>query len=104
MIFSDETSVVLGGVRGKRRVWRKKDEVYYHYCTIRRWKGRKEFMWWSCFSWDSKGPYYIWEKETAKERKAMEADLKARNAARYEADKARWELEYALKRIYITKN
>jgi hypothetical protein len=27
VIFSDETSVVLGGVRGKRRVWRKKDET-----------------------------------------------------------------------------
>ena len=45
-------------------------------------------MWWSCFSWDAKGPYHIWEKETAADKKAMEADLKARNAARYESDKA----------------
>jgi hypothetical protein len=49
VIFSDETSVVLGGVRGKRRVWRRKDETYYVHCVIRRWKGKKEFMWWSCF-------------------------------------------------------
>ena len=45
VIFLDETSVVLGGVRGGRRVWRKKDEAFYYYCIIRRWKGKKEFMW-----------------------------------------------------------
>lgn len=50
VIFSDETSVCLGGVRGKRRVWRKKEETYHLYVVVRRWKGRKEFMWWSCFS------------------------------------------------------
>jgi hypothetical protein len=104
VIFSDETSVVLSGVRGKRRVWRKKDETHHRHCIIRRWKGKKEFMWWSCFSWDAKGPYHIWEKETAKERKEMEADLKARNAERYEADKLKWELENAMHRIHITRN
>jgi Transposase len=88
VIFLDETSVVLGGVRGNRRCWRKKEERYHVHCTVRRWKGRKEFMWWSCFSWDAKGLYHIWEKETAADKKAMEADLKARNAARYESDKA----------------
>jgi hypothetical protein len=44
-------------------------------------------MWWSCFSYDKKGLYYIWKDETAKERKEIEADLKARNAKRYESDK-----------------
>ena len=61
-------------------------------------------MWWSCFSWDTKGLYHIWEKETAADKKAMEADLKARNTARYETDKAKWELEYAMRRIHITRN
>jgi hypothetical protein len=45
VIFSDETSVQLGGVRGKRRVWRKKGKTYHHHCTTRRWKGFSEFMW-----------------------------------------------------------
>ena len=40
-------------------------------------------MWWSCFSFDKKGPYYIWEQETKAERKEIEADLKARNKAQY---------------------
>jgi hypothetical protein len=34
VIFSDETSVVLGGVRGKRRVWRRKDEAYYPHVVV----------------------------------------------------------------------
>ena len=30
--------------------------------------------------------------------------MKARNAVRYKADKTKWELKYAIRRIYITKN
>jgi len=26
-------------------------------------------MFWGCFSYDQKGPCYIWEEETAKEKK-----------------------------------
>jgi transposase len=59
VIWTDETSVQLGGVRGRRRVWRKKDEAYHDHVIMRRWKGFKEFMWWSCFSYDKKGPWHI---------------------------------------------
>ncbi len=69
------------------------------HCVLRRWKGFSEFMWWSCFSYYAKGPYYIWEPETKAEKKACLADLAARNAARYEADKLEWELCYGLERI-----
>ncbi len=62
--------------------------MYYLNVIVRHWKGRKEFMWWSCFSWDYKGPYHIWEKETAAEQKAMYTDLKRINYERYEEDKA----------------
>ena len=31
-------------------------------------------------------------------------DLKARNAKRYDEDKLKWELEYGLRRIYVTRN
>ena len=36
VIFLDETSVQLGGVRGRRRIWRKKDKTYYPHCVTRR--------------------------------------------------------------------
>ena len=44
-------------------------------------------MWWSCFSYNKKGPFHIWEEETLAEKKACQEDLKARNAARYDKDK-----------------
>ncbi len=44
VIWSDETSVQLGGVRGRRRVWRTKEETYHSHVVVRRWKGFSEFM------------------------------------------------------------
>jgi hypothetical protein len=44
VIFTDETSVQLSGVRGKRRVWRLPEEANHLHCTKLRWKGFKEFM------------------------------------------------------------
>jgi hypothetical protein len=61
-------------------------------------------MWWSYFSWDYKGPYHIWEKETVTKRKAMQVDLEHLNNARFELDKSKWELEYTMTRIHITRN
>ena len=98
VIFTDETSVQKGSVRGKRRVWRKKDEAFHNHVIVRRWKGFSEFMQQSCFTYDEKGPFWIWKKETAEEKAACKADLEARNAARYKEDKARWEAKQAEKR------
>ena len=47
-------------------------------------------MWWSCFSYDEKGPHHIWEAETVAEKKAATADLAARNTTRYDKDHADW--------------
>jgi len=45
IVWTDETSVQLGGVRGRRRVWRKQDEIHHEHVITRRWKGFSEFMW-----------------------------------------------------------
>jgi len=45
VIWTDETSVVLGARRGKRRVWRTSAEVYDKTCVRRRFKGYSKFMW-----------------------------------------------------------
>jgi transposase len=45
VIWTDETSVQLSSVRGKRRIWRKENEVYHPHVIVHRWKGFKEFMW-----------------------------------------------------------
>jgi hypothetical protein len=86
VIFTDETAVQLGGVRGKRRVWRKADETHYPHCIKRRWKGFKEFMFWGCFSW-YKGPCHIWVPETTAKKKACLEDLRKRNTEVEELNK-----------------
>jgi hypothetical protein len=98
VIWADETSVQLGGARGKRRVWRKAEEAYHPHCIKRRWKGFKEFMFWGAFSYDKKGPCWIWEDETAAEKKFAIAELKRMNALREDDDRAAWELAQQLKR------
>jgi hypothetical protein len=36
MIWTDKTSIQLGSVRGKRRVWRRSDKAFYPYVITRR--------------------------------------------------------------------
>jgi hypothetical protein len=44
VVWTNETSVQLRSVRGKRRVWRKSDKVYYPHVIIQRWEGFSELM------------------------------------------------------------
>ena len=87
VIFTDETSVQKGGVRGRQRVQRLPKETHHPHVITRRWKGFSEFMWWSAFSYDYKGPYYIQEKETKEEKAACKKDIKLRNFARFLSNK-----------------
>ncbi len=93
MIWTDKTSVQLGSVQGKRRVWRLPEEAHYIHVIVRRWKGFSEMIWWSAFSYNKKGPFHIWEDETKEEKEVCTRDLAKQNAARYKNDKVNWELE-----------
>ena len=44
VIWSDETSIILGHRRGANRVWRTKEERYNKAVIRRRWKKASEFM------------------------------------------------------------
>jgi len=44
VIWSDETSVILGYRRGGYRIWRRPEERYLRTCIRERWKGFSEFM------------------------------------------------------------
>jgi hypothetical protein len=50
-------------------------------------------MFWGCFSYDKKGPCHIWKAETATQKKAAIADLKALNTVLEPEHKAAWGLE-----------
>jgi hypothetical protein len=81
IIWTDETSVLLGARRGKVRVWRTAKEKFESTVVRNRWKGFSEFMFWGAFTYDRKGPFHIWQKETPAEKKASTAYIDALNEA-----------------------
>jgi hypothetical protein len=103
VIWSDETSVVLGQRRGTVRVWRNQNEAYDRTVIRNRWKGFSEFMFWGCFTWDQKGPYHIWTKKTAEERTASEKELMKLNKTFEFHLRAEWEISTATRRINLRR-
>ena len=101
VIWSDETSVMLNAVRGKRLQWRTSKEMNDKTCIRRRWKGRSEFMFWGCFSDDKKVPFHIWKTESAKEKKTTEEKLKLINKRLESEAKLNWELENGMRRMRL---
>jgi transposase len=99
VIWSDETSVILGQRRGTIRIWRDNREVYNNTAIRNRWKGFSEFMFWGCFSWDKKGPCHIWTKETAQEKKQAQEELDNLNEALEDQLQAEWELVTGIRRL-----
>lgn len=106
VIFSDETSVQLGVVRGMQRIWRRGSERQNRQCVRSRWKGRQEFMFWGCFRWAGVGPCLIWNDESPKERKAADLELDSWNAEHEAEHRAKWDAEQGEKnRLYaVTRN
>ena len=99
VIWTDETAVQEDSARGKRRLWRKKEEAFYPHVIKRRWPGKMTFIWWSCFTWDYKGPYHIWQKETPADRKEIKKDLDERNRLKEPQAKIEWELSNGVRRM-----
>jgi len=98
VIWSDETSVVLGHRRGGYRVWRRPDEAFVRSAIRERWSGYQEFMFWGCFSWDKKGPCHSWTPETSQEKKAAEREIKELNATLEAEAREEWELNIGMQR------
>jgi hypothetical protein len=92
VVFTDETSVVLGVRRGTIRIWRLAGEAYELSCVRRRWSGFCEFMFWGSFTYDRQGPCHIWTRETAQEKKAAEQELAEINSLLEPKAKKEWEL------------
>lgn len=93
VIWSDETSVVLGHHRGGYKIWRTADEAFVKSCIRPRWKGYSEFMFWGCFTYDKKGACHTWRPETVKEKEAADKVLQALNANVEAEARTQWELQ-----------
>lgn len=103
VIWSDETSVILGHRRGGYRVWRASDERCARSAIRERWKGYSEFMFWGCFSYDMKGPCHIWKPETAVEKKKATKHLEELNDILEPAKRIEWELSNGVRRINLRR-
>lgn len=104
LVWSDETSVVLGLYRGKRRVWRRTHERFHRHCIRRRWKGHSTFMFWACFSYDWKGPCHCWSAETAAQKKKYAAIVDKYNKEHEPIDRENWELAEGMDRLRLDRN
>jgi hypothetical protein len=104
VIWTDETSVILGHRRGAIRVWRTIEDAHDSTCVRRRWKKASEFMFWGSFSYDKKGPCHIFSTETAKDKKKTEQDLAQLNSERESLCRTKWELETAMEKLNILRN
>jgi transposase len=56
-------------------------------------------MFWSCFSWDLKGPCHIWKPETKKDRVLNDKILTTLNKELEPIMKAEWELNTPMRRL-----
>ena len=99
VVWTDECSVVLGQQRGRRRVWRKAGRGNDVKVIRVRWKSAMVFMFWACFTYDQKGPCYIYPTETAKAKQATKAWLDKLNREREPELRSQWELETGVRRI-----
>ncbi|EEA24633.1 conserved hypothetical protein [Talaromyces marneffei ATCC 18224] len=101
IIWTDETSVVLGHWRGSNSVWRRSFECYDSTVIRRRFKKACEFMFWGCFSYDAKGPYHIYQKENTAAKKKAEKELQIINRDREQAAREEWELNNTFSRLQL---
>jgi len=91
VIWTDETSVLLGHRRGGYRLWRKSNERVTRSVIRPRWKGYSEFMFWGCFTYKEKGPCYIYPRETVEMRKRALGRVDKLNEIMEPLKKVEWE-------------
>jgi hypothetical protein len=91
IIWTDETSVILGQRRGGYKVWRKSNERVLRSVIRPRWKGFSEFMFWGSFTYKEKGPCHIYSTENAVMKKQALKEVEELNETLEPLKRAEWE-------------
>jgi hypothetical protein len=70
VIFSDEASIIVSEKRGQQKISRMvgQEERYHPDYIERRFNNYSEAMFWSCFTYDHKGPCHIYYPETPEQK------------------------------------
>lgn len=58
-------------------------------------------MFWGCFSYDKKGPYYCWSPETTAEKKAADEVIMKMNEELEPIMREEWELTNGVRRLHL---
>ena len=88
VIYTDETSVILGEHRGQKHVTRKKNEEWDSMCCDKDFSQYSTFMFWGSIALNWKGPCYIYRPEDKKERAAFITALTAADVLRRPLNRA----------------
>jgi hypothetical protein len=88
VIFSDEASIIVSAKRGQQKISRMlgQEERYHPDCIERRYNNYSEAMFWGCFTYDYKGPCYIYYPETDEQKAANEAEMERLNTEEIKAE------------------
>ena len=87
------------GYEASYRIWRAKDERFLKSTIRPRWKGYSEFMFWGCFTYDTKGPCHCWLPETKTEKSKAVTEIAAMNEKLEPVMREQWELESGMSRL-----
>jgi hypothetical protein len=100
--FSDEASILVGEHRGHNKLLRKPEEKYDDDCIEVRYKHYSEAMFWGSFSYDTKGPCYVYLRETAAQTERYTAIIDAHNTLQLPQIRTEWRAKEALKALKYT--
>jgi hypothetical protein len=100
--FSDEAAILIREYHGRHKISRKPDERYNPDCIEVRYNNYSEAMFWGCFSFDFKGPCYVYLKETAAQTKLYADIMKVHNDAQLPAIYTQWRAKEASKAMKWT--
>lgn len=81
VIFSDEASIIVSIKRGQQKISRMvgEEERYHPDCIERRYNNYSEAMFWACFTYDYKGPCYIYYPETHEQKAYNKEEIERLN-------------------------
>ena len=86
VVFSDEALILVGEHREKQNLSQIVEERYHPDIIERRYNNYSEAMFWGCFSYDHKGPYHVYYKETDEQKLRYEELMQKLNDEEIEAE------------------
>jgi hypothetical protein len=105
VIFSDEASIIVSAKHSQQKISRMADERFHKDCIERRYNNYSEAMFWACFTYNYKGPCYIYYPETPEQKEKYKRLIEQLNKEEIEAEccEAFEKQEYKKERIWTEK-